>query len=218
MMLNVATAPTTEVLTTAEAKMQLRVDHNDEDGFIDSLIVAAREFVETAVLSRALITQTLELYLDQWPEAGRIALPRPPVQSVTSVTYVLDTGVEQTLSSSLYFLNSARQPGAVVLNEGESWPSETLRPEAAVKVTYVAGYGNAAADVPMPIRQAILLIVGDLYENRENTLIDQGVVVRELPMAASRLLSTYRIHWLSAEQGRHVPSWWSNRWRGYESG
>src|SRR3954453_3955872 len=95
------TAPSTEPISTADAQLQCRVDASDEDALIDALVKAAREHVETFT-HRALITQTWDLKLDAFPCTGEIWLPKPPVASVTSITYLDTTGVSQTWASSNY--------------------------------------------------------------------------------------------------------------------
>lgn len=183
------TAPAEEPVTTAEAKSHLRVDIADDDGLIDDLVSGCREQVENHT-RRALVTQTWDLFFDAWP-AGDILIPRPPLQSVTGVYYTNDEGVETQVSSSIYLVDVKREPGRVVLKSGESWPSATLQGINGVRVRFVAGYGAAAA-VPGPIKSALKLWLGDLYENRENTLIGIGTAVVEMPFAARALLSPYR--------------------------
>src|SRR5690606_14420890 len=142
-----------------------RVDGTDEDTLITGLIAAARETVETFA-GRALITQTWELVLDDWPDSDTIKLPRPPLQSVTSVTYVDEAGVSHTLSSASYIVDTDSEPGRLVLKAGESWPSETLQAANGVRVRYAAGYGAAAA-VPEKFKLAVKLLAVHWYENRE---------------------------------------------------
>jgi hypothetical protein len=91
-MIYLKTAPTTEPLSLIEAKEHLRIDSNQEDGLLQNLIAAARGYCET-FQNRSYLTQTLELWLDEFPCEDHIDLPRPPVQepSVTAGAFV--TGV-----------------------------------------------------------------------------------------------------------------------------
>jgi uncharacterized phiE125 gp8 family phage protein len=182
----IITAPGTEPITLDEAKAHLRVDLEAEDTLIEALITAAREQAE-AYLKRALVTQTWELYLDEFPE--QIDVPFPPLQSVTSIVYVDDDGVDQTLDTSTYTVDAKAQPGRIVPAYDESWPSTRAVPNA-VTVQFVAGYGAASA-VPLSIKQAMLLMIGDMYENRESFVIGQSV--NELPLTSERLLWPYRV-------------------------
>src|SRR5690242_18545156 len=104
MNIKVITPPTSEPITLEEAKLHLRVDGVDDDTLITMLITAAREEVERLSF-HALMTQTLELILDVWPydksvfpgwPYGKIKIPRPPLQSVTSLTYKDSTGATTT--------------------------------------------------------------------------------------------------------------------------
>ena len=191
MALKLITAPATEPVSTSEAKSHLRVDTTADDTLIGTLITAARQHVENH-LRRALITQTWELVMDAFPAGDVIRLPRPPLVSVTSIKYTDVAGSESTFSSAAYVVDTDSTKGRVVLKSGESWPSDTLAAANGVRVRYVAGYGAASA-VPHPIRQAVLLLIGTLYENRESVLVAQGVTVAQLPFGVEALLMPYRI-------------------------
>lgn len=185
---NLTTAPTTEPLTVAEGRAHLRVDDSSDNDTIDALITTTRERVEEE-LGRALITQTWTLTLDRFPH-GPIELPRPPLQSVTSITYIDSDGASQTWGSSLYRVDTAAQPGRITPAYGESYPT-TRDVTGAVTVTFVAGYGAAAADVPRPIRQAMLLLLGHAYAHRE--IVVAGTIVSPIPQSMDWLLDPYRV-------------------------
>lgn len=192
MALKLITAPAAEPVTTSEAKAHMRVDTTADDTYIGTLITVARQNVE-AHLRRALINQTWELVLDEFP-LGVFRLPKPPLASVTSIKYTDEDGVEATFSSAKYLVDADSEPGRVVLKNGESWPAVTLQEANAVRVRYVAGYGAAGSNVPQAIRQAILLVIGSLYENREDVLVAQGVSIGTLPFGVEALLAPYRIY------------------------
>lgn len=101
-------------------------------------------------------------------------------------------GAAGTVSAGDYVVDTDEEPGRVVLKSGETWPAVVLREAAGVRVRFTAGYGNASA-VPAPIKQAILLLVGSLYENREDVLVAQGVTVMRIPFGVQALLMPYRI-------------------------
>ena len=181
MRFTVTTAPSVEPVSLAEAKEHLRVIHDDDDAYIELLITAARAYVEEHS-ARALCTQTITLKLPRFP--ARIELPRPPLASVTSITYVDGDGTTQTLSSSNYRVSTSGEPGFIDPAYNISWP--TTRDIAdAVTVVYVAGYGAAAA-VPSLVKQAIKLMVAHLYETREP--VNVGNIVTEIPRAMQSLL------------------------------
>lgn len=155
------TPPAAEPLSRAEAKLHLRVDLTDDDADIDDLVRAARELVEEHS-GRSLVTQTWRLELDRFP-CWDIRLPRGPLQSVTSITYIDVAGATQTLSSSLYRVVPSRNLVEPVY--AGYWPA-TQYVSGAVLVTYAAGFGAAGA-VPLRAKQAIKLLVGEWYANRE---------------------------------------------------
>jgi uncharacterized phiE125 gp8 family phage protein len=183
------------VATVAVATCDFGVDiireqpYSAEDTLLTALITAAREYCE-AYQNRALLTQTWYLWLDAWPSEDFISLPLPPLASVTSVTYYDTDDTAATLSTADYFVDAISEPGRVVLNYSESWPSTTLRPANSVCVEFVCGYGAAASSVPAKVKQACLLLVGHLYENREAG-IDKAL--QEIPFGVKALLSLDRV-------------------------
>jgi uncharacterized phiE125 gp8 family phage protein len=193
-------APDSEPITLVEARLHLRLDatgspaSHPDDSLVTSLIKAARQHIDgkDGLLSRALITQTWELQLDVFP-TSEIRLPLPPLQSVSSVKYDDIAGVEQTVATADYVVDTVTPPGWVIPVTGKSWPA-TLETPNAVRVRYLAGYGNASA-VPEPIKAAMKLLIGHWYENREE--VNVGNIVTSLPMAAEALLSPY-IFWTFA--------------------
>ncbi len=186
MPLKLITAPASEPVTLTEAKAHLRVTISDDDTLITSQITMAREWVET-YLRRALFTQTWELYLNEFPDC--IELAYPPLQSVTWIKYIDTDGVEQTLDAAEYSVHTQNEPALIVEAYGKTWPS--IRDELnAVAVQYVTGWDDVA-DIPSPIKSAILLLIGHLYEHREHAIA--GVQVHELPLSIQNLLFPYRV-------------------------
>lgn len=160
-----------------EAKTHLRVEINDDDMLIDSLIATATSMAEHE-LGRALVTQEFTLAIDQFPR-GAIYLQRPPVQSIVSVKYLDESGAQQTLAAESYRL--IKNPLAPSITS-DSWPTGT-----EVEIKYVAGYGDAAA-VPAQIKQWILVHIGAMYENRESV----GKPLEPIPFV-DRLLDRYKV-------------------------
>ena len=198
--LSLVTPPTLDPVSLAEAKTHCRVDSTDDDGLLAGYLLAARQHAEQYT-RRAFLSQTWRLTLDDdWPQAvnrcttyvrDRVVLPRPPAISVTSVQYIDTAGATQTLAVDQYKL--------VLLDTGEAaidpaygvtWPA-VRRESAAITVTFVCGYGVNPGDLPEPIRQAMLLLIGHWYENRE--AVNVGNIVSALPFAVEALLGPYRI-------------------------
>ena len=142
-----------QAVTLSEAKAHLRVTDTAEDALIGTLILAAQSHVET-VLGAPLSPEVWEQTLDGFP-CGAIKLLKQPVTAVASVKYDLDA-VETTLDTADYRLDLV---GGRVW--ADSWP--TTDDVASVRVRFTAGYSTA----PAPLKAAVLLLVGDLYANRE---------------------------------------------------
>lgn len=156
--LRVITGPTSEPITLAEARAQCHLEHTLEDASLAGYILSARQYLE-AITGRAFLTQTLELTLDDFP-AWEIDLPRGPVASVTSITYLDTAGVSQAVTS--YVLDGHGWPPRVTPAYGATWP-QTRGTAGCVAVRFVAGESQA----PAPIRQAMLLAVAHWNEHRE---------------------------------------------------
>jgi uncharacterized phiE125 gp8 family phage protein len=197
MSLLLVTAPATEPVSLDEAREHLRMLDDDvfDDVYIGALIKAARRDVEH-FLQRALITQTWDLYLDELC-GGQIILPYPPLQSVTSLSYKAtdygSTAVYTDWAATNYVVDTVSQPGRIALAYGIIWPV-IYREVQAVKVRFVAGYGDAES-VPEHIKQAILLKIGDLYEHRggDENKIDIAAVGNPVDRAIESLLYSDRI-------------------------
>ncbi len=180
------TAPTEDPVSVLDARTHCRVTGVHDDALLSSLVKAATEHAETFT-ERRFVTQTWEVKLDCFPD--EIFLPYPPLSSVVEIRYIDTDGVEQTLSSSVYTVDTDSTPGRVYLAYDQSWPTIRSQPHA-VTVKFIAGYGGASA-VPHTIKAAIKLLVGHLYENREAVALDASAVV--LPMAVESLLSGEKV-------------------------
>lgn len=184
------TPPAVEPVNLTEVKTHLRVDITDDDNLIAALITAAREYCE-GFQNRVYITQTWRLWLDAWPDGSEIKIPRPPLQAVVSIKYYGADNAEYVLPLSDYIVDTANEPGRIVLAYDKCWPSVTLRPANAVCVEFVAGYGDGAANVPQRVKQAMLLLIGHWYDTREIAAV--GHVTAEVPFTINALLWPDRV-------------------------
>lgn len=188
-------APATEPITAAEAKSHARIDISDDDTLIGTYIVAARNAAEAAT-NRPLITQTWNVYLDGFPAGeGRIRLPLPPVQSISSINYLDADGTSQLLATTVYELLTHSGPQAdyayVVLKHNQEWPA-TKEHMRAVTIVMICGYGAASA-VPDEIKLGIKEHVAESYKNRENS----GAVTTPTPQAAAMLWAPFKMGHIS---------------------
>lgn len=186
-------APVNRVVEWAEASDHLRSPDSSDQTYVESLIDVVTANLEE-ILNRALITQTWALYLDKFPVGDEIELPRPKLQSVSSISYVDENGSNQTFSSSLYQVDTKGRVGKVKLVDGQDWPGTKVQLNA-VTITFVAGYGATKADVPSDIKHAVLLLVSHLYRNRQEVVYSPGGAAQMLvtPKAANALLANHRV-------------------------
>lgn len=169
--------PAIEPVTLQEAKDHLRLDTDAHDAMLQVQIQAAREHVEMFT-RRQLIVAT---YLFTLPAfASVIVLPYPPLHQVTQVQYRDPQGVLTLLPPTAYTVDTSSEPGRLYV---PTLPATGMALDA-VQITFEAGYGASGADVPARARQAMLLLVGDLYEHAEaqadHTLGDNRTVWRLL--------------------------------------
>lgn len=180
MSLHLITAPTRHPVTLIEAKDHLRVDDNNSDAYIDSLIEAATATLDgrDGILGRCLVQQTWELRISEWQQP--IEIPLPPFVSVSSIKYLDTNGVEQTLSSTNYDVIDQGSGMAIIQPAyGQSYPNVRCQPNA-IRIRYIAGYasvsnGGLTGTIPRPIIQNLLCRVADLYEHRQNKIVGNMV-------------------------------------------
>jgi uncharacterized phiE125 gp8 family phage protein len=187
MPLILTSGPAAEPVTLAEAKAHLRVDGTAEDVLIASLAVTSRLHVEAAA-GLALINQGWSYFLDAWPSGPALELPLRPVQSISAVRLYDESAVATTLDPATWLLDGAGLPPRLVRQGALLWPKPG-RIANGIEVAFVAGWGNAA-DVPSPLRQAVLLLVAHWYEHRSP--LEPGAAAAPLPGMVSELLAPYR--------------------------
>jgi len=186
----ISTPPAAEPVLTADFKTWARIDTDDDNTLIASLLTAARRYCENAV-RRQFIDATWIYTIDEWPANDVIQLPFPPLDSITTLKYYNTAGTLTTLTKDTdYTVDTYTEPGRVFPCYGKSWPS--LRGyERDIEITFKAGYGTAGTDVPADILTAIKLLAAHWYEHRENVVI--GATVADMPDAAAALLGPYRV-------------------------
>lgn len=138
------TPPAALAVSLADAKLALRVDGDEQDALIEAWTQGITEHAEHYT-GRAFVHQTWRLTLDRFPTA--IKLQYAPIASVSSIKYLDEAGVLQTLNPADYLLDDSTEPGYIVPQVGKAWPA-TFDRINAVQVDYVAGYGPTDATVP----------------------------------------------------------------------
>lgn len=186
-MIRLITAPAVEPMTITEAKLYLKVDTTADDNLITELIKAVRIDVEK-ILGYKLINQTWDYFTDDFTDP--IILPLQPVSSVTYIKYYDPNKVLTTLAATEYYLFTDTEPA--VIEPVTSFPVEGDFP-GAVNVRFVAGFGAAATNIPEIelIKRAMYLILGDAYENREDTVVSSRTIA-SIPNCARNILMPLR--------------------------
>jgi uncharacterized phiE125 gp8 family phage protein len=179
--LKLITPPATTPVSLAEAKAHVEYEDTDRDALITGLIQAATDYVEQFT-GKALVSQTWRLTLDGF--SNTIALPKGPVISVSSVQYFDANGDLQTVGAGDYMVDTVSDPAWLVLNSDASWPA-VVDGINAVSINFVAGY----TILPASIKQAILLLIGQWFDNRSAT---SEKAMTEVPYAVESLLRPFR--------------------------
>lgn len=164
-MTSILTAPpAAEPVSLAEAKAHLRLTHGDEDGTLLRLIAAARRLVEIRT-GLALIRQGWSQFRDAWPDDG-VALLRPgPAIAVEEVRVYGEDDVAAVIEPAHYVVDFASRPARLVLRGSRFWPRPG-RPANGIEIRFLAGFGDAGADVPAELREAVLGLLAHAYANR----------------------------------------------------
>ena len=157
-------AALTALISTDDAKAWLRVDIATDDDLIDALVLGSTAWAEDYQRRRFLnVTETQQF--TSFPNV--FVLERSKLVSVATITYIDIDGVERTIDTSVYDVFTDPEPGQVRLADGQVWP--TPRGDFnGITVTYVAGYGANASDVPDATITGVKMLLHDSYEWRGN--------------------------------------------------
>lgn len=154
----------------------LRAANGDLENFYIARLMSVSLRMAERITRRAIVHRQFDLVMDRFPTTD-IRVPRPPLQTVESITYIDTAGVEQTLDEASYQVSIPRGPNAGCARirpaYGLSWPSVRSQMDA-VTVTYTAGYLDDGSpqvpNVPEDIDHARLLVMGELYKQRSESV------------------------------------------------
>ena len=172
--------------------LRLEVGETNQDDYLVNLIKIAQQNVED-LTNRALTRRTLKVYLDEWPDEC-FSLPYPPFSTATAPTILYKDADSSslTLGSTAYVCDSVSEPGRICLDYDEDWPTNTLHNVNPISVQYLCGY-NGSTGVPSNLKQAMLVDIADMYENRESIVYGQGLNLLTNDVK-NALLRNYRIY------------------------
>lgn len=182
-----------ELWTTAEVKNYLKVDDATDDALIATMLKAARQAVESRQ-NISTLTKTIVQKLERFPSSYKVATDYEnvikllvyPVVNVSSITYLDENGVLQTLAQNLYEVDTYR--GIIGEAVDQDFP-DTYLSLNDVTITYTAGFGTAATDCPSDIRIAVLKLIANMYDNR-------GDSVYKMPTASDVMLNRHKYDWV----------------------
>jgi uncharacterized phiE125 gp8 family phage protein len=177
MALKLTTAPILTPITEEQVQEHLKLSDDEVAALVDTmprLIADATAYAEDFTW-RALITQEWEYYLDAWPSETYIYIPKPPLQSVEGVFYTLDGEDEAEFED--FTTDTVSEPGKVILNRNESWPTGTLIPANGIRIEFTAGYGDEPEDVPIRIKQAMLLHTEQNYDGKNLKAVIESILL-----------------------------------------
>ena len=151
-------------LTLETAKEHLRVSGDSEDTLIQIYIDAALQIVEEYLWRKLQLCEVEEVFECFY---NRIDTSYP-VNSITSIKYFDESESEQTLIVATYYeiYDNAKSKNEIHKVGNATLPTIWLDKIYPVKVTYQSGYANG--EVPKPIINAMFLMIGEMYENRED--------------------------------------------------
>lgn len=168
------------IITVAQLKEHLRVDHTDEDTLIEALRDAAIAWIEDVCNTRLGDVSAVG-YIDYF---YNVRFPIGPINSIASVTYLDTANATQTLPAAKYWFDIKTKSARITFDNTPDLYDDTFN---AVQVNMTVGY--AEADIPQPLVHAIRLLVGHLYENRQTVT---GFKMHELPLGIYSIISPYR--------------------------
>jgi hypothetical protein len=195
-------APLVEPIELNQAKLYLKIEQDVEDRLLEGMIKSARQAIE-AFTARSLLRQewrfTLNAgyaaaqsdlnYLSHFHNRGLkgIDLPRTPFLELLSEPKIVDDYGTRPVRN--YRLDHA---GRLAKIHFGSEVAEVFNGQGSLQIDFAAGYGSNPSDVPEPIKQALLMIVTQLYDNRSGANDNTGLSV---PMNETvvRMLKPYQL-------------------------
>jgi uncharacterized phiE125 gp8 family phage protein len=191
-------------VTLADARAQTLAVEGLDDALLTGLIAAATQAVGDRLnrpLQVSRFRQTWHafphnpsnrlaspLYLWQAPLVQELPGGESPQEVPPIVTYLDGDGAVQTLADSMYVVSDGYPTPSIARAIHSTWPTTGDLPDA-VRAEYHAGWTPATC--PAPLKQAVLLVVGDLYEHR-NAQTEKPLTENR---AVEALIAPYRMNY-----------------------
>jgi uncharacterized phiE125 gp8 family phage protein len=197
------------VVSLNEVKAQLRIDltNTSEDALLTTYIRAATLYFER-ITGRDLIIKTYKTFLNNFPGnyAGYgpvlyapynnydegIILLKSKLQAITHIKYYDTDGILQTVDAAKYYITDQVDYAAIFIKNNQNWPTDIEVRQQAITITFTAGFGPAASDVPEDIKEILLMMVTNMYENRG----DCGGDCSKISDSIKALIMARKILWM----------------------
>lgn len=174
------------ILPLAGCKAHLSIAPGDVefDALIEVLRDAAIEYVERHCGAKLGPVTGMAWRAESLPCSTRdtVNLATWPVTEVTGIAW-LDSGGAAVVGDPTAFRVS--QKGVLRPAPGSQWPSGV---GGGVEITFSAGFAEGAA--PPSLLQAVRLMLGHMFANREAVLV--GVVAAEVPLGVAAMCAPFR--------------------------
>ena len=168
----------TDIVSLADMKQFLRVDHSDEDATITAIIDAATQSIQDYT-GRHFKTTTWTMSIDSFYDTE---FPYQ-INTVTSVAYIDTAGATQTLDSSKYYNDPVRNPGRIKFKNTPELVED--------KFNRVAIQGGVVNSINPPLTHAIKMLAAHYYENRRAVVV--GTITAVIPLGIKAIINPYRI-------------------------
>jgi uncharacterized phiE125 gp8 family phage protein len=178
--------PSVPLIALDAVKKHLKVEHSDEDDLIQGYLDASIDALNgpEGWLGRTLRPSIVTARIDNFDD-GTIRLPLPPVKSIIAVEVMDTPGKWSVVDDATWSFEDGSMD---VISRG-GWPRPCVS-SRGIRVLYKAGYDV----LPAPIRAAVLLMVGDLYMNRETTVPSSNASKVPMSTTVQNLLRGFQVY------------------------
>lgn len=171
----VITPPAITPISVDEVKSFAKISTSADNDLISVLISSAVEYAEQ-LTKRDFITRTYRTFRDHFPEPylgfcdmhphRAFKIRKSPLQEILQITYIDQSNNTVVVDPSIYYYTEEDDYSSLINNPGKSWPGDSLERLQAIQIDFNSGYGDTGDSVPATLRNALLMHVTFLYENR----------------------------------------------------
>lgn len=171
----IAAAPTSYPISLSELKDHLRETSSANDSILYQLIKEATDYIE-GYTWRKIVTQSWKYYIDYFTDC--IEIPFGQLQSATIQYYDADNAL-QTLSTSVYDVDTYSDPGFIRIKDGQSWPTIYSKANAVI-ISFTCGYASIPESIKTAVKLKAELLNGNLFDN-EVIYLERAIISSVYP-------------------------------------